>query len=81
MFNLSRRGFLRTTAAAVTVATLAAPALAADPIIIGIPASQSGPVGGADHQDWTNGAMMAIEEINAAWGGAGPSAGGQNHRP
>lgn len=41
---------------------------AEDPIIVGIPAAQSGPVGVADHQDWTNGATMAIEEINAAGG-------------
>ena len=37
-------------------------------ILIGIPAAQSGPAGVADHQDWTNGALMAIEEINANGG-------------
>ena len=37
-------------------------------ILIGIPAAQSGPVGVADHQDFTNGALMAVEEINAAGG-------------
>ena len=37
-------------------------------ILIGIPAAQSGPVGVADHTDFTNGALMAIEEINAAGG-------------
>ena len=68
MTNLSRRVFLKTTTAAFVAASLATPALAADPIILGIPAAQSGPVGVADHQDWTNGAMMAIEEINAAGG-------------
>jgi branched-chain amino acid transport system substrate-binding protein len=68
MYNLSRRGFLRTSAAAVTIASIAAPAFAADPIVIGIPAAQSGPVGVADHQDWTNGALIAIDEINAAGG-------------
>lgn len=68
MYNLSRRGFLRTSAAAVTIASIAAPAFAADPIVIGIPAAQSGPVGVADHQDWTNGALIAIEEINGAGG-------------
>ena len=68
MTNLSRRVFLKTTTAAFAAASLATPALAADPIILGIPAAQSGPVGVADHQDWTNGAMMAIEEINAAGG-------------
>lgn len=64
----TRRGFLRSSAATIAAVSLAAPALAADPIIIGIPAAQSGPVGVADHQDWTNGAMMAIEEINAGGG-------------
>ena len=68
MTNLSRRVFFKTTTAAFVAASLATPALAADPIILGIPAAQSGPVGVADHQDWTNGAMMAIEEINAAGG-------------
>ena len=37
-------------------------------ILIGIPAAQSGPVGVADHTDFTNGALMAIEEINATGG-------------
>lgn len=41
---------------------------AADDIVIGIPAAQSGPVGVADHQDWTNGVLMAIDEINASGG-------------
>lgn len=41
---------------------------AAENIIIGVPAAQSGPVGVADHQDWTNGVTLAIEEINAAGG-------------
>lgn len=68
MTKLSRRGFLKTTTATLVAASLAAPAFAADPIVVGIPAAQSGPVGVADHQDWTNGAMLAIEEINAAGG-------------
>lgn len=68
MSTFTRRLLLKTTTAMFVAASLAAPAFAADPIIIGIPAAQSGPVGVADHQDWTNGAMMAIEEINAAGG-------------
>lgn len=64
----SRRVFLKGTAATLVAVSIAAPALAAENIIIGIPAAQSGPVGVADHQDFTNGAMMAIEEINAAGG-------------
>jgi len=37
-------------------------------ILVGIPVAQSGPAGVADHQDWTNGVLMAIEEINAKGG-------------
>lgn len=68
MYKPSRRQFLHSTAAIFTAVSIAAPAFAAEPIILGIPAAQSGPVGVADHQDWTNGAMMAIEEINANGG-------------
>lgn len=68
MIKPSRRVFLMGTAAVFAAVSVAAPALAADNIVIGIPAVQSGPVGVADHQDWTNGAMMAIEDINAAGG-------------
>ena len=45
---------------------MAAPAFAADPILIGVPTAQSGPVGVADQQDWLNGVTMAVEEINAS---------------
>lgn len=68
MFKQSRRGFLRSTAAIAVAVSITSPAFAADPIVIGIPAAQSGPVGVADHQDWTNGALLAIEEINANGG-------------
>ena len=68
MFKQSRRLFLKGSAAMGAVFSLATAAFGADPIVIGIPAAQSGPVGVADHQDWTNGAMMAIEEINAKGG-------------
>lgn len=68
MFKLSRRAFLRTSATAITAATIAAPVLAADPIRIGVPTAQSGVAGVADHQDWLNGVTMAIEEINAGGG-------------
>jgi branched-chain amino acid transport system substrate-binding protein len=67
MFQLNRRKMLQATAVVGAMA-LATPAFAEDPIIIGIPAAQSGPVGVADHQDWTNGAQLAIEEINASGG-------------
>ena len=68
MFTLSRRGFLVTSAATVVAASMAAPAFAAEPILIGVPTAQSGPVGVADQQDWLNGVTMAVEEINAAGG-------------
>lgn len=39
-----------------------------EPIVIGLPLNQSGPVGVADHQDWLNGTQLAVKEINAAGG-------------
>ncbi|MEL7466580.1 MAG: ABC transporter substrate-binding protein [Pseudomonadota bacterium] len=63
----TRRAFA-TAAAALAVAGAPIAAIAAEPIVIGVPAAQSGPVGVADHQDWTNGLMMAIEEVNEAGG-------------
>ena len=65
MFRSTRRGAVLGVAAA-TLTFTALPAFAAENIIIGVPAAQSGPVGVADHQDWTNGVQMAIEDINAA---------------
>lgn len=44
------------------------PALAADPILIGLPTAQTAQAGVADHQDYLNGATLAMEEINAAGG-------------
>ncbi len=63
----SRRSFLLSSVAVAAFAPVGI-AFAAEPIVIGIPAAQSGPVGVADHQDWTNGALMAIEEINGSGG-------------
>ncbi|WP_217358758.1 ABC transporter substrate-binding protein [Thalassococcus sp. S3] len=54
------------SASALTLAMTAASAQ--EPIVIGVPAVQSGPVGVADHTDWTNGITLAVEEINAAGG-------------
>lgn len=67
MFRSTRRGAVL-GAAAATAALAFGSAAAAESITIGVPAAQSGPVGVADHQDWTNGVMMAIEEINADGG-------------
>lgn len=67
MFRSTRRG-IALGVAATTLTFAMGPATAAENIIIGVPAAQSGPVGVADHQDWTNGVQMAIEDINAAGG-------------
>ncbi len=66
--KFSRRSLLTATLAGALLSPLAH---AADPIIVGIPAAQSGPVGVADHQDFTNGALMAIEELNEKGGALG----------
>lgn len=68
MFGLSRRKFTLGVSSVVLASGFSAFAASAENIIIGVPAAQSGPVGVADHQDWTNGVMLAIEEINAAGG-------------
>lgn len=68
MQTFSRRALARTTLGAALAFGMSATAAVAEPIVIGVPAAQSGPVGVADHQDWTNGVLMAIEEINAAGG-------------
>lgn len=66
--NLFHRALLLAVAFVAVVATMAISAASANNIIIGVPAAQSGPVGVADHQDWTNGVLMAIEEVNGAGG-------------
>jgi branched-chain amino acid transport system substrate-binding protein len=68
MTEYSRRAVTKFAFALTAVVGMAAGQVYADNIIIGVPAAQSGPVGVADHQDWTNGVMMAIEEINADGG-------------
>ncbi|MDG2406637.1 MAG: ABC transporter substrate-binding protein [Paracoccaceae bacterium] len=68
MKNLKRRSFLKTAVATFTAGMMATPVMAADPIILGVPTAQSGPVGVADQQDWLNGVTLALDEINAAGG-------------
>ena len=63
-----RRAVLRASLAVATSVGLAWPAMAQEPIRLGVPTAQSGPVGVADHQDWMNGVTLAVEEINAAGG-------------
>ena len=68
MITQTRRQFLATTTALGASLALPQIAGAADPIIIGVPSAQSGPVGIADHKDWQNGVDLAISEINSAGG-------------
>ena len=42
--------------------------ISAEPIVIGLPLAQTGPVGVVDHQDHLNGTILAMEEINASGG-------------
>ncbi|MEJ8570103.1 ABC transporter substrate-binding protein [Microbaculum marinum] len=65
--QFSRRALMGAVAA-TALCVGSGSATVADEIVIGVPAAQSGPVGVADHQDWTNGVMMAIDEINANGG-------------
>ena len=68
MFYLTRRIFAASALAVAALFAVTITSAGAQNIVIGIPAAQSGPVGVADHQDWTNGVMMAIEEVNASGG-------------
>ena len=68
MVGLTRRTYTKLALAASLTMGFATAQAAAESIVIGVPAAQSGPVGVADHQDWTNGVTMAIEEINASGG-------------
>jgi len=68
MFPTNRRALTFAIAALATGVTLGISIARAESIVIGVPAAQSGPVGVADHQDWTNGVTMAVEEVNAAGG-------------
>jgi len=71
MSIITRRNFLLASTALATMAMAPGASLAADPIVIGVPSAQSGPVGIADHKDWQNGVEMAVAEINAAGGVGG----------
>lgn len=68
MLPTNRRAFTFAIAALAAGATLGISVAGAENIVIGVPAAQSGPVGVADHQDWTNGVTMAVEDVNAAGG-------------
>jgi branched-chain amino acid transport system substrate-binding protein len=72
--NIRRRTVLQGLAGAAASASLPMPwimrssAGAAAPIVLGVPTAQTGAVGVADHQDFTNGTTLAMDEINAAGG-------------
>jgi branched-chain amino acid transport system substrate-binding protein len=68
---MKRSNFFKSLVIAFTslqLCIMSAVGLAADPIVIGLPLNQTGPVGVVDHQDHLNGTILAIEEINAAGG-------------
>ncbi|MBO9112423.1 MULTISPECIES: ABC transporter substrate-binding protein [Rhizobium/Agrobacterium group] len=70
--DISRRTVLKTLSAGVAASTFPSPfvrrSFAADPILLGLPVSQTAMAGVADHQDYLNGTTLALEEINAAGG-------------
>lgn len=68
MKNFNKRNFLKLTGASAMALSVATSAIAADPIILGVPTAQSGPVGVADQRDWLNGVTLAVEEINGKGG-------------
>jgi branched-chain amino acid transport system substrate-binding protein len=69
---MRRRTVLGTLAGAAIATGLSFATTAAGaedgPIVIGLPLTQSGPVGVVDHEDHLNGTTLAVEEINAAGG-------------
>ena len=72
--GITRRKIIKTTTAVAAASTFPMPwvrrnrALAAEPIVIGLLATQTAQAGVADHQDHWNGCILALEEINAAGG-------------
>ncbi len=68
MVRVSRGALSKLALATSVVFGLGAGQAYTESIVIGVPAAQSGPVGVADHQDWTNGVRLAIDEINASGG-------------
>lgn len=74
--KLNRRSVIKSAAAGVAATALPMPyfnraAYAADPIVIGLLATTTSVAGVADHLDHTQGATLAMEEINAAGGVGG----------
>jgi branched-chain amino acid transport system substrate-binding protein len=57
--KLGRKQFLLAMGASFALTGLPVLGQAAEPIVIGVPAAQSGPVGVADQKDWVNGISPA----------------------
>ncbi|TBN55234.1 amino acid ABC transporter substrate-binding protein [Hansschlegelia quercus] len=72
MAVLTRRSVVKATVAGGAAAALSAPFVsrgwAAEPIVLGVPTSQTAAAGVADDLDHLNGTTLAMEEINAAGG-------------
>ncbi|MCG8355903.1 MAG: ABC transporter substrate-binding protein [Kiloniellales bacterium] len=72
--KIHRRTVLAGATAGVAASSLPLPwvsrysALAAEPIVLGMPTAQTAAAGVADHADHLNGATLAMEEVNAAGG-------------
>lgn len=67
--KLTRRAVTAGIGAAAAMPWISrARAFTGDPIILGVPTSQTAAAGVADHQDHLNGTTLAMEEINASGG-------------
>lgn len=66
--KLTRRSVTTGIGAAMAAPFVGRSALAAQPIVLGVPYCQTAAAGVADHQDFLNGTTLAMEEINAAGG-------------
>jgi branched-chain amino acid transport system substrate-binding protein len=66
--RLTRRSVTAGIGAALSAPFIGRSALAAQPIVLGIPYCQTAAAGVADHKDFLNGTTLAMEEINAAGG-------------
>ena len=72
MSDITRRNVVKNVVAGGAAATIASPfvsrAWAAEPILLGVPTSQTAAAGVADDLDHLNGTTLAMEEINASGG-------------
>lgn len=72
MSEITRRKVVKTVVAGGAAAAITAPSIsrawAAEPIVLGVPTSQTAAAGVADDLDHLNGTTLAMEEINASGG-------------